>query len=105
MNEELKRIKSKDFSQLDEKIYEDKHRADNLDSTLLHLTDFQKFLIEQIANLDKNQSNSNSNLIAKSIARNFDHLKESLAKCSRIQDRCVREKVIGLKENLQSLRK
>jgi hypothetical protein len=105
MNEELKRIRSKDFSQLDEKIYEDKHRADNLDATLLHLTDFQKFLIEQIANLDKNQPNSNSNLIAKSIARNFDHLKESLVKCSRIQDRCVKEKVMGLRENLQSLKK
>lgn len=54
--------------------------------------------------MDKNKLSSNSSLIAKSIARNFDHLKESLVKCSRIQEKCEKVKVIALKEQLQSLR-
>jgi hypothetical protein len=54
--------------------------------------------------MDKRQPSSNSSLIAKSIARNFDHLKESLVKCSRIEEKCEKVKVIALKEQLQSLR-
>jgi len=92
------------FSKIDEKIFEEQSKTDNICATLSHLSDFQKFLLEQIANMDKNQPSSNSSLIAKSIARNFDHLKESLVKCSRIQDKCEKVKVVALKEQLQSLR-
>lgn len=104
MNEELKRIKSKDFSKIDEQLYDDLSRADNLTTTFGQLSDFQRFLMEQISSLNQGQPNSNSNIIAKSIAKNFDHLKESLVKCSRIQERCEKTKVIMLKNQLKSVK-
>jgi hypothetical protein len=60
--------------------------------------------MDQITNLNHSQPNSNSSLIAKSIARNFDHLKESLVKCSRIKEKCEKSKIVILKDQLGSLR-
>lgn len=38
MQEELQRIKKKDYSQIDEKLFENMLRADNLTSTLSQLS-------------------------------------------------------------------
>lgn len=75
MDEELKRIRSKDFTSIDERLFENLSRADNLTSTLTHLSDFQKFLMEQISSLNQAPLGTKSTLIAKSIAKNFDSLK------------------------------
>lgn len=80
-------------------------RADNLTSTLTHLSDFQKFLMEQISSLNNASVQNKSSLIARSIAKNFDDLKESLVKCSRLQARPDISLVNSLKEQISSLRK
>lgn len=105
MNEELKRIRSKDFTSIDQKLYENLSRADNLTSTLSHLSDFQRFLMEQISSLNHNSSGVKSTLIAKSIAKNFDDLKESLVKCSRLQIKPEKSLFANLKAQVQSLKK
>lgn len=80
-------------------------RADNLTSTLTHLSDFQKFLMEQISSLNSTSAQSKSSLIAKSIAKNFDELKESLVKCSRLKVRPDISLANSLKEQISSLKK
>jgi hypothetical protein len=72
MNEELKRIRSKDFTKMDENLFENLSRAENLSSTLTQLSDFQRYLMEQITSINQAQPEAKSNLIAKSIAKNFD---------------------------------
>ncbi len=56
MNEELKRIKEKDYTKVDTKLLENMSKADNLDYTITHLSELQKFLIDQINNIDKKAS-------------------------------------------------
>jgi hypothetical protein len=43
--------------------------------------------MEQITSINQTQPEAKSSLIAKSIAKNFDYLKESLVKCSRMHGR------------------
>lgn len=61
--------------------------------------------MEQISSLNNTSAQSKSSLIAKSIAKNFDDLKESLVKCSRMQVRPDISLVNSLKEQISSLRK
>ena len=100
MNEELKRIREKDYSTIDEKLFENLARTDNLSSTLSHLSEFQQFLIQQINGL--NHPNQNNN-ISHSISKNFENLKESLVKCSRAINQVARKSVDSLKKNLKNI--
>lgn len=100
MNEELKRIREKDYSTIDEKLFENLARTDNLSSTLSHLSEFQQFLIQQINGL--NHPNQN-NHISHSISKNFENLKESLVKCSRAINQVDRKSVDSLKKNLKNI--
>lgn len=84
MNEELKRIRQKDYSLIDQTLFENIARTDNISSTLSHLTDFQQFLMQQIKLLNHPQK-SNEASLASSINKNFDTLRESLVNCSRIR--------------------
>jgi hypothetical protein len=60
--------------------------------------------MEQISSLNTAQPESKSNIIVKSIAKNFDDLKESLVKVSRLQVRPEKSLVSGLKGQLDSLK-
>lgn len=57
-------------------------KADNLSSALYQLSDFQKFLMEQIATLSKEEQTSRISRINTSIVQNIDELKHSILKCS-----------------------
>jgi hypothetical protein len=78
-------------------------RADNLNSTLTHLSEFQKFLMEQITNLNQPAKVTASSAIANNISKNFDSLRESLVKCSRAIGQNERKSIVNLKKTLTSL--
>ena len=59
--------------------------------------------MEQIKNLNQ-APGTKSTLIAKSIAKNFDDLKESLVKCSRLQIKPEKSLVLSLKDQIESLK-
>jgi hypothetical protein len=70
MQEEILRIKQKDFTALDNKLFENLEKADYINSTLSNLEEFQKFLMTQIhlydskgktTNKTTDKSNSHSN--------------------------------------------
>jgi chromosome segregation ATPase len=86
MEEELQRIRGKDYSQIDQNLFENMGRADDLSATLTQLSDFQRFLMAQIASLNDPQSTP-AQALKKSIAKNIDVLRESLVQCSRMRER------------------
>lgn len=59
-------------------------RADQFDSTISQLGEFQQFLMKQISLLNSNQKNNEATSLRCSITKNFDTLRESLVHCSRI---------------------
>ena len=52
MEQELQRIRGKDYSAIDQTLFEQMGRADDLSHTLPQLSDFQRFLMAQIATLN-----------------------------------------------------
>ena len=84
MESEIRRIRNRDFSDIDNKLYENLERAENLTSALSHLSDFQRFLMEQIDHLETpDKKGPQRNPLARSIAKNFDNLRTSLVRCSQ----------------------
>lgn len=86
MEQELQRIRGKDYSQIDQNLFEQMGRADDLSATLTQLSDFQRFLMAQIASLNDPQSTP-AQALKNSIAKNIDVLRESLVQCSRLRER------------------
>lgn len=52
MQEELNRIRNKDYSQIDEKLYGNMGMATELDTTLAQLAELQKYLKSQIDSIE-----------------------------------------------------
>jgi hypothetical protein len=61
MQEEILRIKQKDFTALDNKLFENLEKADYINSTLSNLEEFQKFLMTQIHLYDSKGKTTNKN--------------------------------------------
>ena len=111
MDLELQRIKDKDYSTIDETLFENMSKADNLTSTMSHLTQFQQFLMQQINTLNQpdqpNQQTAAASLQS-SITKNFDTLRESLVHCKQITScqsdnapmTVLKKKISSLKEEL-----
>lgn len=55
MNEEIQRIKSKDYSQLDERLFNNIGASSELDGTLVKLAELQKYLLSQIDGIQNQQ--------------------------------------------------
>ena len=53
MNEELKRIRDKDYSKLDERLFNNIGMTDDLDETLNKLASLQKYLMTQIDTMEE----------------------------------------------------
>ena len=91
MEAELRKIRERDFSDIDDRLYENLERTDSLTSALSHLSDFQRFLMEQIDTLQISSApTATRNPLARSIAKNFDNLRTSLVRCSKVQTVPVR---------------
>jgi hypothetical protein len=63
--------------------------------------------LEQINSLNHDPTSASSNTIAKSIAKNINGLKESLVRCSKIQERTERtdkKTVVALKAQVEDLK-
>ena len=59
--------------------------------------------MEQITTLNQTSKVSPTSTIANNISRNFECLKESLVKCSRVINQNDRKSIVNLKKALNSL--
>lgn len=94
MNKEIERIKSKDYSDIDQRLFSTLHSSNNIDSTISSLAEFQNFLKQQISKV-QNSEDRESLLKASHVL--FNKPEKSCCNC--------REKVMQLHHQIIKLKR